>query len=296
MKDFMQRRTFLAQSALATGAVLTGTSCSPKKPVHDGPAIGLQLYTVRDEVAKGIVPIIEKIGALGYTHLETYGYDKGMFFGKTPKEFRNLLFENKLNTPSGHYYADEFVTGNDDAWKKACEAANTLEQEYIILPWMAENLRPKDEAGFKKFCERLNALGKISKEAGLQFAYHNHDFELKYNAQAKTSLFQVIMTDTDPELVKLEMDIFWVVFAEGDPVTLFYQYPKRFPLWHVKDLDPLTRTNSDLGKGIIDFPAIFRHKKEAGLKYYFVEQENYAVSPLDSIEKNIAYVKKAIVA
>jgi sugar phosphate isomerase/epimerase len=92
------------------------------------------------------------------------------------------------------------------------------------------------------------------------------------------------------------MDIFWVVFADGDPVTLFYQYPNRFPLWHVKDLDPLTRTNSDIGKGIIDFPAIFRHKKEAGLKYFFVEQENYAVSPYDSIEKNIAYIKKAVVA
>jgi sugar phosphate isomerase/epimerase len=139
-------------------------------------------------------------------------------------------------------------------------------------------------------------LAKISKEAGLKFAYHNHDFELKYDWANKTSLYQVLLEQTDPELVKMEMDIYWVVFADGDPITLFYQHPKRFPLVHVKDLDPWTRKNSDLGKGTIDFPGIFKHKGEGGLRYFFVEQENYTVSPIDSIEKNIAYVKKALVA
>ncbi|MCU0404968.1 MAG: sugar phosphate isomerase/epimerase [Chitinophagaceae bacterium] len=295
----MNRRNFLIQSGMTTGAILLNQSCNMAgigKPTPEGPPIGLQLYTVRDEIKDNIVPVIEKIGSLGYTHLETYGFNEGKFFGKTPKELRNIIYDNGMLTPSGHYYNNSYLTDNGDGWKKACEAANILEQEYIVLPWLEPEVRPKDEDGYKKMAERVTMLAKISKESGLQFAYHNHDFEFKYDWQAKTSLYQVLLEQTDPELVKMEMDIFWVVFADGDPITLFYQHPKRFPLFHVKDLDPWTKKNSDLGKGTIDFPGIFKHKGEAGLKYFFVEQENYAVSPYDSIEKNIAYVKKALVA
>jgi sugar phosphate isomerase/epimerase len=199
-------------------------------------------------------------------------------------------------SPSGHYNGNAFLKGDDDVWKKVCEAANMLEQEYVVIPSMAEEIRPKDEDGYKRMAERMNEAGKITQEAGLIFGYHNHDFEFKYDAKNKTSIYQALLEHTDPDLVKLEMDIFWVHFAEGDPITLFYQHPGRFPLWHVKDMDPWTRKNSDLGKGSIDFPAIFKHKKEAGLQYFFVEQENYPVSPLDSIEKNIAYVKKELLA
>jgi sugar phosphate isomerase/epimerase len=296
----MQRRTFLMQSTLAAGSIILHSSCgfgSSSKPEPKGPAIGLQLYTVRDEIEKlGIEKVVENIAGIGYTHLEMFGFENGAFFGKTPKEIRNLLYDNGLLTPSGHYYSNDYVTGNDDAWKKACEAALTLDQEYIILPYLEEKLRPADADGYTKFAERLNTLGKISKEQGLQFGYHNHDFEFVYNASAKTDLYSVMLNQTDTALVKMEMDLYWVVYAGGDPVTIFYQQPERFPLFHVKDLDPVTRKNADLGKGTIDFPAIFKHKKTAGLKYYFVEQENYNVSPMDSIEKNFAYAKKMLTA
>lgn len=293
----MLRRTFLAQSALATGAVLLNQSCSPGRPTPEGPAIGLQLYTVRDEVPKGLEALVEKIASFGYTHIETYGYDKGLFFGKKPKEIRDILFSNKLLTPSGHYGGDDFLKGSDDAWKKACEAAATLEQEYIIIPYLDESMRKfADADAYTKFAERINLAAKIAKEAGLKFAYHNHDFEFAYDAQNKTSLYVELLTKTDPALVKFELDLFWVTYAGGDPIVLFYQNPERFPLWHVKDMDALTRKNSDLGKGTIDFHSIFKHKKEAGFQYFFVEQENYNISPIDSIEKNIAYVKKSLLA
>jgi sugar phosphate isomerase/epimerase len=287
------------QSSLAAGSLMLN-SCgliSPSKPEPKGPAIGLQLYTVRDDIKKsGIEPVIEKIASVGYTHLEIYDFKEGKFFGKTPKEFRNLLYENNILSPSGHYYNDAFVTGDDDAWKKACEAALVLEHEYITLPNIDKKIRPKDSNGFSKIAERLNQLGKIAKSEGLQFAYHNHDFEFVYNAAAKTDLYTVILNQTDPELVKMELDLFWIIVSGGEPVTLFFLQPGRFPLVHVKDLDPVTRKNSDLGKGTIDFPTIFKYRKDAGLKYYFVEQENYAVSPYDSIEKNFAYAKKMLVA
>ena len=284
---------------MAASAVLLNQSCgmgSFGKPEPEGPAIGLQLYTLRDEIKGDIKPVIEKIGKIGYTHIETYGFEEGRFFGKTPKQFRNLFYDNGMLIPSGHYYHDSYLTDNGDGWKKACEAANILEHEYIVLPNIGEDVRPSNADGYTKLAERITKLANISKDAGLQFAYHNHAFEFKYDWSAKTSIYQVLLEQTDPELVKMELDLFWFVYADGDPVTIFYQYPKRFPLFHVKDLDPWTRNNSDLGKGTIDFPGIFKHKGEAGLKYFFVEQENYAVSPFDSIEKNIAYVKKALVA
>jgi sugar phosphate isomerase/epimerase len=287
------------QSALATGALMLNQSCgsgSTNKPAFEGKPIGLQLYTVRDEIPNGIEPLIEKIAKLGYTHIEIYGYENGLFFGKSPKEFRDIFYKNGLLIPSGHFGGDDFIRGNDDAWKKACEAANILEMEYVVIPYIDESLRNfSNMDDYDKLTERINLAGKISKESGLKFAYHNHDFEFKYDWKNKTSIYQEFLTKTDPELVKMEMDIFWVVFAEGDPVTLFYQNPGRFPLFHVKDLDPITRKNSDLGKGSIDFPGIFKHQKEAGLKYFFVEQENYNVSPLDSIEKNATYVKNSLI-
>ncbi len=286
------------QTTLAAGSLVLTSSCglgSPLKPEPKGPAIGLQLYTVRDEIKKsGIEPVIEKIAKTGYTHLETYGFEDGAFFGKTPKEMRDLLYANGLLTPSGHYSHNEYVTGDDAAWKKACEAAVVMEHEYIILPYLDKEVRPKDADGYSKLAARLNALGKIAKEHGLQFGYHNHEFEFEYNAAAKTDLYTVILNQTDPELVKMELDLFWVVYAGGDPVTMFFLQPGRFPLVHVKDLDPATRKNADLGKGTIDFPSIFKYKKDAGLKYYFVEQENYNVSPYDSIEKNFDYAKKML--
>lgn len=294
----MNRRIFLTQTAMAAGAmILPGCDALPTgKPTHEGPAIGLQLYTVRDEVAKGLEPLIEKIGKLGYTHLETYGYNEGNFFGKSPKEFRNLLYDNGLITPSGHYYNNDYITGTMDGWKKACEAANVLEQEYIVLPWIDEALRSNDADSHRKLAERITGLAKEAKAQGLKFAYHNHDFEFKYDWKGKTSLYQVLLEETDPELVKMEMDIYWVVFADGDPVTLFFQHPKRFPLWHVKDLDPFNKVSTDIGKGSIDFVSIFKNKSESGLAYFFVEQEHYPVSPLDSIEKNVGYVKTKLLA
>lgn len=297
----MDRRHFLAQTSLATSALFIFSSCGEPgypRPEAKEPAIGLQLYTVRDEVEKGIEPLLEKIAAMGYTHIEMYGYDdKRSFFGKTVKEMDNLMRKNNLSTPSGHFYSTAFLTGaKDDLLKIACEDAATMGQQFIVLPWLEESIRPKDAAGYTKLTDLLNRAGKISKEAGLQFAYHNHDFEFVYNWSTKSSLYDTIIQQTDPELVKLELDLYWAVKAGADPVSLFYQNPGRFPLWHVKDLDPVSGQNADVGTGSIDFKTIFKNKKESGLKYYFLEQENYNVSSLESIQNGFNYIKKELVA
>lgn len=292
----MDRRVFIGQAMLGAGAVMLPGCLFSSKPNPKGPVVGLQLYTLKDEIPKGIETLLEKVSTMGYTHIETYGYGEGKFFGKTPKEFRNILYDNGLLTPSGHYYKADYISGSLDGWKEACEAANVLEQTYIVLPYLEENIRPGGEEGYKKLAARINELGEISKAQGLQFAYHNHEFEFTYDAVAKTSLYQVLLAETNPDTVKMEMDIYWVVYAGGDPITLFYQHPNRFPLWHVKDLDPLTRKSTDIGKGSIDFKAIMKHKKESGLAFPFVEQEHFAGSPLESAAKNAEYVKKSLLA
>lgn len=296
----MDRRYFLAQTGLATSAALLFSACGEPgypRPDEKGPAIGLQLYTVRDEISKGIETLLEKIAAMGYTHIEMYGYDdKRSFFGKSVKEMDNLMRKNNLLTPSGHVYNASFITeGKDDLWKVACEDAAIMGHKYIVLPWLEESIRPKDAAGFTKLIDLLNRAGKISKEAGLQFAYHNHDFEFEYNWSTKSSLYDTILQQTDPETVKLELDLFWAVKAGADPVSLFFQNPGRFPLWHVKDLDPISGKNADVGSGSIDFKTIFENKSESGMKYFFLEQENYSVSPIESIQNGISYIKKDLI-
>lgn len=293
----MERRNFIKNSALATGALWLNAACGNTMKNSNKPNIGLQLFTLRDEIKNGLPQLIEKIAQMGYTQLETFGYQaNGSFFGHSVKAFGKLLKSNDLATPSGHVYLSEYLeTNNADIWKKACDDAAELEQEYIVLPWLEEKYRQNSAEGYAKVAAMLNEMGKISKAAGLKFAYHNHYFEFKYNEAAKTSLYQVILEQTDPELVFLEMDIFWVVTAGADPVTMFLQHPGRYTLWHVKDMNPTTRQNADVGTGSIDFKNIFAHKKDSGMQYFFIEQENYDVSPLESARKSIEYVKKELV-
>lgn len=295
----MQRRTFLSQSAMAAGALMVLPACDNllkrKTVTHDGPAIGLQLYTVRDEVPNGLEALLKKIADMGYTHIEMYGYeDNRTYFGKTIKELDTIMRDLNLSVPSAHVTSEKFEKGeDDDFWKKACEDAAYLGQEYIVVPGLTQAY--KDADGYKRLCDFFNHAGALAKAAGLQFAYHNHDAEFAFNPATKSSLYEAILAGTDPALVHLELDLYWAVRAEADPVTMFMQHPGRFKLWHVKDLDPVTRQNADIGKGSIDFKTIFKYQKDAGMQYFFVEQENYAASPLDSIKAGIEYVKAELV-
>lgn len=289
----------MAQSAMASAAVIFNQACgqaavsagNPQKPT----SIGLQLYSVRDEVVKGLEVLLEKIAAMGYTHIETYGYFGRRYFGKTIADFKNMLDKAGLASPSAHVYDPPLMQqAGTDSWKAACEDAATLGQKYIVIPWMEEKLRPKDENGNKRLADVMTEAANIAQSFGLKFAYHNHDFEFHKKGD-EPSFYDILTSHTDKDLVLLEMDIYWVHYAGLDPIALIQQHPGRIPLWHVKDMDPQTRANADIGTGEINFKEIFKHRETSGLDYFFVEQENYAVSPLDSIEKGIAYVKQELV-
>ncbi len=290
------RRSFLKTSAAATAGIsLAGLpliSCATKS-LTDTKKYGLQLYTVRNDVAKNLTGTLDYVAKAGYSQIELYGFDGKTFFGKSPKEFKAMLDAVKLTAPSGHYNFGPVLTeGNLDFWKKVLEAANIMGNEYATIPWLDADKRGADT--LPKLVELVNKAAELTKAAGLKLAYHNHDFEFKKLDNGK-SIMQTLLEGTDPSMVDFELDIYWSSFMNEDAVEWFNKYPGRFTMWHVKDLTVNKegkKESTQVGDGTINFSKIFEHKKHAGLKYAFVEQEAYTMPEEECIKKSIAYMKK----
>ncbi len=257
--------------------------------------LGLQLYTVRDEV-KDIKNALAKISAAGYTNLELFGYDNRMFFGNTVAQFSAMLKENNLITLSGLYGLDDMLYEPDynwDSWKYLLEDAHILGNKYVIIPYLDDKHRTTDD--FKRVAERLNIGGEISQKAGIVTAYHNHNFE--FEKEGNSTKYEILLNSTDPELVKFEMDFYWLAYADQNPVEWFEKYPGRFPIWHIKDMEKPDHNGAkgqtcEVGKGVIDWKTIFAAKKIAGVEYTYVEQEQYRQPVFDCIKESADYIKK----
>jgi sugar phosphate isomerase/epimerase len=288
----MKRREFIQQSALATAGAFALSSFTSKKQSD----IGLQLYTLRDVINRDVKGTLEKVAALGYKKVEAYGYNDGKLFGMSVKEFATLAKKLKLKVSSGHY-----LLGKSDStkamkgtllneWERAVADAKEVGQEYMILAYLYADERTSLD-DYKSICERVNISAEVCKKYGIRMGYHNHEFEFeKFDNQV---VYDVMLKELDPTLVSMEMDLYWVHVANQSPLDYFAKYPGRFEQWHVKDMDKLDpKKQVDVGTGKIDFPSLFANAKQAGLKHFYVEQEAYPVSPMDSIEKNILNVKK----
>ena len=287
------RRTFIKQVGLATAgaALIPYYACSPAK----AQAIGIQLYTLREVLPKDVKGVIKKVAEAGYKKVETYGYTAETgYWGMDAKAFKNLLDENGLKAPSGHFGLDSYIkSGNLDEIKPLIAGAVALNMKYFTCPWLDPTLRTKLD-DYKLLAERLNEAAKLCKESGLEMAYHNHDFEfLKYG---DTTGYDVLLSETDKSMVQFEMDLYWVVRSGNDPVAMFEKHPGRFVMWHVKDMDKVDNTiNTEVGNGTIDFKEIHKHAAKAGLKHLIVEQENFAIDPFESIKKSFDYVNRELV-
>jgi len=288
----MKRRAFLQQSAILSAGIFA----MPDMAFGSKQKIGLQLYTLRESVAKDLPGVLSQIAKAGYSELEMFGLSaENKFFGYAVKETAELLKQNNLTSPSGHYMPEKFLfnNGNGDDVKNLCDVANQLGSSYLIIPWMSEEKRDTIDK-YKALAERINKAGEMCKSANLQLAYHNHDFEFKdFNGQHG---YDILLKNTDSNLVKMEMDIYWVVRAGYDPIALFKSNPGRFHLWHVKDMNKTDKTqNTEVGNGSIDFKAIFANAKLAGVKHYLVEQENnYVPDFFGSIASSNKAVKKLL--
>jgi sugar phosphate isomerase/epimerase len=289
----ISRRTFMVNTSLGAVAVLAMPSLAF---LSDKKEIGLQLYTLRNELPKDVKSTLEKVVAAGYTTVETYGFSiKDQFWGLSPAELKVILDKNGLKAVSGHYNSGSFlVDGNTDELIAAIEAAKILNQEYVTIPWIEEPLR-KNIEDYKRIATRLNEAGKMCKKAGLKIAYHNHDFE--FQKHDGITGYEVLLKETDKNLVYFELDLYWVVFSGNDPLQLFKENPGRFKMWHVKDMDKINRAlNTEVGSGSIDFKPFFKEAKLSGMKHFFVEQENnYVPNVFDSIKTSCDFISKNLI-
>ena len=311
-----KRRDFLKTAgAFAAGSLIVPFGCAPKKTQETvaeiaAPAtpkdIGLQLYTLRNEIQNnGLEATLERVASIGYKWMEPFGYEGRKFLGKTPAEFKQILSDLGMSAPSVHSVTEVSSSGGKDAiidqMKATAEDAIALGSEYLVWAYLKEEDR-KSMDDYKRHIETWNKFGEVCKETGIQFAYHNHDFEFMEFDGVKP--YDVIMKETDPELVKFELDLFWIIKSGNDPVAYFEKDPGRFHLWHVKDMvkeedkyviDGQDRYFAPVSQGIIDFKRIFEARDMSGMKYFFVEQDftREGISPLDTIAVSWNYLNNA---
>ena len=246
-------------------------------------------------MAREPLATLKQIAALGYRNLETFGFDAGRtgYYGMGAAGFKRTLDDLNLRTTSGHYdlfkYLETPLPELRDYVSRCIEGAVVLQQKYITWPWLPPEQRTIRH--YELLAERLNQVGEQVERAGLKTAYHNHDFD--FLPQDGKVGYDIVMQRTDPALVKLQLDLYWV--AHSSPRSaheLFALQPGRFVMWHLKDLHPQTRDYTELGNGTIDYTKIMPDAKLAGLEEYFVEQGgNFAIDAMHSIATCAAYVK-----
>src|SRR6476661_9193625 len=313
------RRKFIQQSAalaLATVA-LPRFANAQLFSVKAKPAIGLQLYTLGNLMTTDPKGTLQKLAAIGYKELESAGSQKGNYYGFKPKEFAAMAKDLGMTWRSAHVGGASFTM--DRVMKMAKTAADSariqkMAERFKNMPPMLnltnDYQRLADEAAeggisylvcssipvstldeIKTAVDVFSKTGEACKKNGVQFAYHNHTTEFD-NVEGHRP-FDYILSNTDKDLVKMELDLAWATKANQDPVELFKQHPNRFPLWHVKDLDKTTKMPAEVGTGIVDFKRIFCTVEESGMKYFFVEQDQ-APQPLQNVANSYGYLKKLL--
>lgn len=289
----ISRRDFVKTSAILSAGIFA----TPELFAADKKYIGLQLYTIRNAMQADAAAALAKVAAIGYNSVEGATYSGSeKFYGLDALSFSKLLKQNGLEMQSGHYALGEEKTNPGSiitGWEKAVDEAAKVGLKYMVCAY----LNPAERGSldhYKKLAADFNKAGEICAKAGIQFCYHNHDFE--FIQQDGKYPYESLLANTDKNLVKMEMDIYWVVKAKQDPIALINNNPGRFPLWHVKDLDSTPQASfTEVGSGVIDFKKIFKEAKKSGMKYFFVEQDRTPGDPFESITKSFNYIKANLV-
>jgi sugar phosphate isomerase/epimerase len=286
-KEFLKTTAGLAVASLTRGLAVANPLGLP---------IGLQPYTVRNDLKDDFPGTLRKIVAMGYQEIEVSGGEEyGVFYGHQPAELRKILNDAGLRVPSCHFGAPK----DDAGWDQNIEDAHALGLEYMLSTTRAEWKTSLD--GWKRTAEFFNRLAAKSRAAGIGFAYHNHNFE--YKTYDGVTGYDELLRSSDKDLVKMQMDCFWTTFAGKDPVSYFHQYPGRFVMLHIKDLKPGYAPTTghfdgnpfaEVGAGVIDWKRIFAADRGV-VKHYYVEQDMWDRPSLESARISIDYLKKLTV-
>jgi len=287
----MNRRQFLRTTAVGgTLAAISGPLSNFAFASPYGKPVGLQLYTLRDQLEKDVAGTIQQVAKIGYRDVEIYS-----LYGKSPAEFKKILTDNGITASSGHYLLKD-VESN---WEKHVDEAKTLDLKYMVNAILQPEER-KSFDDYKRLVEVFTKAGETTQKAGIQFCYHNHNFEFK--KYGNTTAYDYLLNKLDPRLVKFEMDCFWVTHAGQDPVAYFNKYPGRFPLLHIKDmkdhpaptheLDAKMGLFAPVGQGTINWKRIFAAAPKGGMQHYYVEQDYCEKPPLEAIKISYDYLSK----
>jgi len=285
----MRRREFLRATALGTLAISTQVP-GPLFANPYGKPVGLQLYTLRDQLEKDVAGTIQQVAKVGYKDVEIYS-----LYGKSSAEFAKILGDNGITASSGHYVLRD-VKNN---WDQKVEDAKQLGLKYMVNAI----LQPDEHKSFddyKRLVDVFNKAGETAHKAGIQFCYHNHNFE--FTKYGDTTAYDYLVKSVDPKSVKFEMDCFWVTHADADPVAYFTEYPGRFPLLHIKDMKDKPAPSHELdarmglfapvGRGTIDWKRIFTAAKQGGMQHYYVEQDYCEQPPFEAVKISYEYLSK----
>jgi sugar phosphate isomerase/epimerase len=275
--------TFIALAVFVAGGIV---SCTTPKPTKE---VGLQLWSVKDDMKTDAKGTIEKVGAMGYKLIEAAGYSDGKFYGMEPADFKALCDANKVNFFSSHCgqaVPDSAGWAASMAWWDTCIAAHKAAGvKYIVQPFM-DKVGYESIAGVKRYCDYFNAVGEKCNAAGIRFGYHNHSEEFK-DVEGQT-IYDYMLKNTDPAKVMFEMDLYWIAEGGKRPVDYFNAYPGRFELWHVKDKAEIGGKDAKM-----DFKPIFESAEKAGMKKYIVEVEEYNFAPIESAQKSLEFLQNA---
>jgi sugar phosphate isomerase/epimerase len=274
----IRRRQFIAQLAggLVAGSVLGRTGFGAAAGIGK---IGLQLYTVRRELQKDFEGTLAQVASIGYSEVEFAGY-----YDRTPQQVKEILARDNLSAPSSHMQLQPMRQNLD----KIIEAAKIIGHDYLVLAYLMPDER-KTIDDFKQVAESLNKAGETCRKSGIQLAYHNHDFE--FAPIGGDIPFNTLLKGTDPNLVKLELDLYWLTKGKQPVAEMLTKLKGRVALVHLKDMDNTPRQFfTEVGRGIIDYKSLIPLAQKAGVKHYFVEQDECPGSPLDSIKISYDYL------
>ncbi|MDC6390281.1 sugar phosphate isomerase/epimerase [Maribacter sp. PR1] len=275
----MKRRDFLVRSSLLTA----GTALLPSYgfAMETEQKFGVQLYSFRDQMAKDPLGTLEAIASIGLKEIESAKSSKGHYYGLTPKSMKQACEDLGMKLVSGHVHLDQ-------DFEKTMEEAAASGQDYLICSSMPSNGQTVDN--YKKVAEEFNKAGEACEKLGIHFGYHNHEYE--FESDQGQVLYDILMDNTEPDLVHMELDLGWVIVAGKDPLDYFKRYPGRFPLWHLKDMNMAEKESTEFGKGGLDIKAMMNNQEASGVKHILIEQEEYASTPLESMKHNMEFLKQ----
>jgi sugar phosphate isomerase/epimerase len=245
--------------------------------------IALQLYSIKELTAVDFLGTLEKVAKIGYDGVEFAGY-----FDTSAKDLKRVLDRLNLRAAGSHVGIDDLKNNLEHSIVFALEIGNP----YMICPGIPEEMR-RNADDYKKLADFFNKVGQRCKENGLQFGYHNHDFEFQqFDGEYGLDL---IAKQTESDLVFMELDTYWVEFSGLHSIDFIEKYADRCRILHIKDMKSAAdKRNTEIGAGIIDFKAIIAAGQKQGVQWYTVEQEAFEIPQLTSIEASLKYLKSII--